>query len=235
MKTKVPYTKPESKRVGVNKVAMRVLLVYWVVVVVVYLFGGWFYDLYTSHESGKLAFILGVMILPMVVYTSKILLPELAWPWYGQAFMALVVFGLYLGSAYFTVKELDLVWSVAIRPVTAHQLPVTSVEKVFAGRAGFTHTNVTVKYRNKPVAFEADRSSYFLLKNKKLITGNMGITPLNEYFVIGLQVPGHGRWQARREYWHDWLQRYRFLGFIILAMILWYAVKSKLFAGRLNR
>ncbi|WP_133163379.1 hypothetical protein [Siphonobacter curvatus] len=65
----------------------------------------YFLDLHTFTDSGTVALVAGVAVLPLAVYTLFRLLPSLEWPWYGTVLIAFAIVGFYVLSAYFTVKN----------------------------------------------------------------------------------------------------------------------------------
>jgi hypothetical protein len=143
--------------------------------------------------------------------------------------MSLVIGGLYVSSGYYTAKKLDLILSSIIKSTATYQLPIISVSKVIAGRAGFIHTDVIVKYGNKPLRLEGGRCSFFLLQNKKSIRVTMGHTFSGEYFGTYANVPFNERWRALQSYWQDWIKRYWWLAITFVLMLLWDPFKRKLF------
>ncbi|WP_420153216.1 hypothetical protein [Siphonobacter sp.] len=213
-----------------HRFATGFLLGYGILVLMVHVSIDYFLDLYTFTDSGTVALVAGVAVLPLAVYTLFRLLPILEWPWYGNVLISFAIGGFYVLSAYFTVKKLDLLWSVATRPGTEQQWPIGAVEKVFAGRAGFVHTQVTLRMNQKPIPLEASRSSYFWLKNRKTIRGKVSISGLNEYVIRELDVSANERWQARGAYGQDWFQRYRWLGILLVLYVIWQVLKDRFFS-----
>jgi hypothetical protein len=115
-----------------------------------------------------------------------------------------------------------------VQPTADQHLNILSVNKVLAGRAGFIHTEVILKYSEIPLQLEGSRSSYFLLQNKKQITVAIGRTLLGEYFGNYVDMPFSSRWLAFIGYWQDWVQRYWWLAIVFVLMLLWDPFKRKL-------
>lgn len=218
-----------SQQSGLHRFSSWLVLAYWGFFLIIHVFTDCFLDLHTFTDCGKLALFSGLAVLPLALYTLVLIVPHLEWPWYGNVFISLALLGFYILSAYFTVKKLDLLWSIATRPAIEQQWPILRVEQVFARRGGFIHTRVMLRINQKPVELETSRSSYFLLKNRSLIAGKISISALNEYIVRDLNVSASERWQARKAYGQDWFQRYWWLGVLIVLYLIWQWIKSRLF------
>lgn len=197
------------------------LRIYWLLIIMIFLATGWFVDLHTFTDSIEMLCAAAIFTLPLIVYSLKLVLPDLQWRWYGNIFMSLVLGVLYLASGYYSIKRVDLILSSIVKPSIIKHLPVISVRKVLAGRSGFIHTDVVLKYDNIPLRLEGSRSSYFLLQNKKQITVAIGRTLLGEYFGNYVNMPFSSRWQAFKSYWQDWVQRYWWLAIVFVLMLLW--------------
>lgn len=203
------------------KLMTWLLRIYWLLVIIIFLGGGWLIDLHTFTDSIDVLCAAAIFTLPLIIYSLKLVLPDLQWRWYGNIFMSLVIGGLYIASAYYAIKKLDLLLSSMVKPTANQHLNILSVNKVLAGRAGFIHTNVVLEYRDKPLQVEGSRSSYFLLQNKRIITIAVGRTLLGEYFGNYVNMPFSSRWQAFKSYWQDWVQRYWWLAIVFVLMLLW--------------
>ncbi len=197
------------------------LRIYWLLIMVIFLVTGWFVDLHTFTDSTAVLCAAAIFTLPVIIYSLKLVLPDLQWRWYGKLFMSLVISGLYITSAYYTIKKLDLLLSSMVQPTADQHLNILSVNKVLAGRAGFIHTEVILECGKIPLQLEGSRSSYFLLQNKKQITVAVGRTWLGEYFSNYVNMPFSSRWQAFKSYWQDWVQRYWWLAIVFVLMLLW--------------
>lgn len=215
---------------GLHRFGLWVLMGYWSLFLVTHVLTDCFLDLHTFTDAATLALFTGLSVLPLALYTIALLVPHLEWPWYGNVFISLALLGFYVLSAYFTVKKLDLLWSIATRPAIEQQWPVLRVEQVFASRGGFIHTKVILRLNQEPVELEASRSSYFLLKDRSVIRGKISTSALNEYIVRDLDVSDRERWQARGAYGQDWFQRYSWLGALLVLYMIWQRIKTRFFA-----
>lgn len=110
--------------------------------------------------------------------------------------------------------------SAAVKPFKDYLLPVKTVRQVFAGKAGFVHSNITLAYHHQLMTFEGTRTSYFLLKPYKSLQVKIGRSYLGSYYVTQMNIPAHERWLARKDYLKNWFDRYYWL---LIAFSLFFA------------
>ena len=209
-----------------------ILLAYWILCVVVYLITDLFLDLYTTQDFLTVFWCAGILVLPLAVYTLYLGRETLFTTWYGAVFFSLIVYGLYLGSGYFTVLKLDLLISAALKTTENQELPVQHVNRIVARKAGFIYTDIALRYQGKSIRFEGTRTSYFLLKSYKKLHVNIGRSYLGNDYVTQIQLPAHERWAARSAYIKDWFSRnwWMLSGFVLWFLFsLW---KDKYFPTR---
>lgn len=195
-----------------------ILVAYWGVWAVIYVIKDIFLDLYTDEDFLSVVWYAGVIVLPITAYTLYLGRQSFFSAWYTYLFYPLLIYGLYLGSAYFTYLNLDLLASAAFKNTTEQVTSVEHVERIFARKLGFTHTDVVLHYQGKSISFQGTRSSYFLLKPHKRLQIKIGRSYLGNYYVSQLHLPAAERWAARWAYWKDWFHRYWWL--LILLPIL---------------
>jgi hypothetical protein len=222
----VNIRRPVACRAGVY-----ILCTYWVLIITTYLTVDIFLDLYTTRDSAALAWYSAAFSIPLAALTLYFMRKDVFGKWYTYIFSPLIAFGLYLGCTYFNALNLDLLLGAALKPTIEETLPVESVNRVFARKAGFIHTDVALLYHNKSIIFQGTRTSYFLLRNTKALNATIGRSYLGNYFATRLQMPAQQRWAARYEYLKDWFYRYLWLliGFPLL-LLLGY-LKDRFFPG----
>lgn len=216
-------------------VAGYIILIYWSLCAVVYLVTDLFLDLYTSHDFLSVLWLAALLALPLAAYTLYLGRETLFKTWYATVFFSLIIYGLYLGSAYFTVLKLDLLLSAATNSIQNLQLPVQQVNRVMVRKAGFVYTDVWLRYQGKSIRFEGTRTSYFLLKPYRKLQVNIGQSYLGNDFVTQIELPAHERWAARLAYLKDWFSRYWWL---YAAFALWFLLsigKDKYFPALLTQ
>ncbi|MFD1258355.1 hypothetical protein ACFQ3S_16235 [Mucilaginibacter terrae] len=187
------------------------LLGYWIFFALVHFTIDIFIDLYTDEDYLNVFWYAAAIALPFAAYTLYLGRQSLFTSWYMRIIFPLIMYGLYLGSAYFTILKLDLLMSTAIKPVTEQVLPVKNIQQVYARKAGFIHTNVTLVYQQRLVTFEGTRTSYFLLKPYKALQVKIGRSYLGSYYINHINIAAHERWAARKAYFKNWFDRYYWL------------------------
>lgn len=210
-------------------IAAYVLLGYWVFFAVVYFTIDIFIDLYTDEDYLSVLWYAAAIALPFAAYTMYLGRQSLFTSWYTYVIFPLIIYGLYLGSAYFTLLKLDLLMSAAVKPVTEQVLPVKHVQQVFARKAGFIHTDITLAYQQRSVTFEGTRTSYFLLKPYQTLQVKIGRSYLGSYFVTHINIPAHERWAARAAYFKNWFERYYWLMIALPILLAFGWFKDKYF------
>jgi hypothetical protein len=126
-----------------------VSLAYWGLFAIIYIIVDLFIDLYTDVDYSSVFWCAAVIALPFTVITFYLGRESLFTRWYTYLVFPAIIYSLYLGSAYFTALKLDLLVSASVKPVTEIVMSVNNVQQVFARRAGFIHTDVTLDYQNK--------------------------------------------------------------------------------------
>ncbi|RYE01783.1 MAG: hypothetical protein EOP44_07500 [Sphingobacteriaceae bacterium] len=205
------------------------LLAYWSLCTVIYLVTDLFLDLYTTHEFLSVLWFAAILALPLAAYTLYAGRETLFITWYGAVFFSLIVYGLYLGSAYFTVLKLDLLLSAALKSTQNLELPVQQVNRVMARKGGFIYTDVGLSYQGKTIGFEGTRTSYFLLKPYHKLQVNIGQSYLGNDYVTHIELPAHERWAARLAYLKDWFSRYWWLYAAFALWVLFSILKDRFF------
>ncbi|WP_462267393.1 hypothetical protein [Mucilaginibacter sp.] len=212
-----------------------IVLGYWALCALIYLSTDLFVDLYTTTDFVSVAWIAGLVVLPLTIYTLYAGRQEFFTSWYASIFFPLIVFGLYLGTAYFNALNLDLLASAAFKDTTPQTLPVQDVHQEFARKAGFVYTNVTLFYQGKPVVFQGTRTSFFLLKPYQQLHVRIGRSYLGNYYITRIQLPAHERWAARWAYLKDWFWRYVWLLIALPVLYVLSLLKDKFFPAPLVR
>jgi len=205
------------------------IIAYWVFCAVVYLTIDLFIDLYTDYDYIHVFWWTALIILPLAAYSIYFTRKSLLSTWYTYLIFPMIIYGLYLGSAYFTALRLDLLISASIKPETEQVLPVKSVQQIFARKTGFINTDVTLRYQQQLITFEGTRTSYFFLKYRKAIRGSVGQSYLGNYYIPQIQIPGHERWAARWAYLKDWFKRYYWLLIALPLLFGFGSLKEKYF------
>jgi hypothetical protein len=208
---------------------------YWLFCAVVYLTIDLFIDLYTDYDYPRVFWCTAIMTLPLAACTVYLARKSLLTNWYTYIISPLIIYGLYLMSAYFTVLKLDLLISASIEPETEQVLPVKNVQRVFARKSGFIHTDVTLRYQQQLIYFEGTRTSYFFLKSHREIQANIGQSHLGNYYVTQIHIPSHERWVARQAYLKDWLNRYYWLFIGLALLIVFGRLKDKFFPAAADK
>lgn len=213
-------------------IAGYALITYWSLCAVIYLITDICLDLYTDEDYVNVFWYAGIIVLPLAAYSVYAGRQELLTRWYTYILFPLIIYGLYAGSAYFTALNVDLLMSAAFKPTTELVTPVENVQRIFARKIGFTHTNVVLHYQQKSVIFKGTRTSYFLLKPYKTLQVKIGQSYLGNYYVSHIQLPAYKRWIARGAFIKDWFHRYLWL---LIALPLLYIVsllKDKYFPAQ---
>lgn len=213
------------------KIGVYLLWIYWILIISIYLTVDFSLDLYTNRDFATVAWYSAAVSFPLAAFTLYYMREEVFGKWYTYIFSPLIAFGLYLGCTYFNTLNLDLLLSAAFKPTIEEALPVKSVNRVFARKAGFIHTDIALIYQNKIVIFQGTRTSYFLLRNRKVINVAIGRSYLGNYFATNLQVPAKQRWAARYEYIKDWFYRHLWLLIGFPLILLFGYLKGKFFPG----
>lgn len=232
MAKKNKYQASNQKPFGIGG---YVLLSYWLFFAIIHLTIDLFIDLHTDENYGSVFWCTAVIALVFTAYTIYLTRGSVFTTWYTYLILPLIIYGLYLGTAYFTALKLDVLISAMVKPETKHVLAVKDVRQVFARKAGFIHTNVTLQYQQQLLTFEGTRTSYFLLKPHKLINVKMGQSYLGDYYITHINLPVHERWVARGAYIKNWFSRYYWLLIALPLIFSVSGVKSKYFANSDNK
>jgi hypothetical protein len=209
------------------------LLSYWAFFFIIHLITDVFIDLYTDKDYST-AFGLALAIaLPLAAYTTYLGKDSIFSSWYSYMVFPLVISGLYLASAYFTLLKLDLLISAAVKNETEQVVPVKAIKRVFARKAGFIYTNVSVIYNNQLVTLEGTRTSYFLLSHYQTLRFKMGRSFLGSDYITYIEAPEKARWDARWAYVKDWFKRSYWVAIIMAILFLFGLFKDKFFTSLL--
>jgi hypothetical protein len=201
------------------------LVTFWIIVLLIYLGTDLAFEMYTTLGSSKIFWGIGLAFFPIAIYTLLAVVRREESPWYSNVFTILILYGLHVSAAYFTIKKTDLLWSLAIHSSAVKTFAVIDVKKVIVSRGGFDHTDVTVAANGKQAVFEATKASYFLFRNKKQVTLSVGQSGWGNYYATKIYLPSAERKAARAEYWKDWWLRYKWLWVFIGAVILTVGIK----------
>lgn len=204
-------------------------LAYWAFFVIIYFGTDTIIDLYEDKEYSIAFWYSAVFALPFAIGTIYSFRKSLFTNWYTYITYPLIIYGLYLASAYFTSLKLDMLISVATMNETEQVLPVISVERVIQRKQGFVYTDVILGYQNRAVTFVGTRTSYFLLKPYRSLHLQLGRSYLGSHYVTHIDIPSHARWTARKEYIKDWIQRRYFILALIVLIIGFGLIKDKYF------
>jgi hypothetical protein len=205
------------------------LLAYWLFFAIIHLTIDLFIDLYTDKDYSSAFWLAAAVALPLTAYTIYLARRSLFTGWYTYVLFPLIIFALYLGSAYFTALKLDLLISAGVNHEKEQVLPVKSIQRVYARKAGFIHTNVALGYQNHLVTFEGTRTSYFLLSPYQSLRVKIGRSYLGSDYITHVNISEQQRWAARWAYVKDWFHRYYWL-LILLPLLFGFGIfKDKYF------
>ncbi|MVN91569.1 hypothetical protein [Mucilaginibacter aquatilis] len=218
-----------------QRFANYILLIFWAVCSLIYFTLDIWLDLYTYKDSAKVAWYMGIAVMPLVAYTIYLGKEIFFSKWYYGIILTISTFGIYFFAAYFSLLNIDLLVSAAFGPAKKMVLPVERVERVFARKAGFVHTNVTIKYNHRLYVLEGTRTSYYYLRDKKQLRAMIGRSYTGNIYAVKLNVAPHQRYQARWLYIKDWFSRYWWLFVAFTLYILYYSFRGKYFSNAIKK
>ena len=210
-------------------IGVYIILIYWLVWAIIYFSIDLFIDLYTDLDYSTVFWYTAVAAIPFTFYTVSVVGKWAFSKWYHYVILPLLIYGFYVGSAYFSVLKIDLLFSALFKKEITTTLPIRDVQRVFARKSGNIHTNVSVLYKSSVLTLQGSRTSYFLLKDFREINVNIGQSYLGSYYATYISIPTKARWNARGEYFKDWFQRHFWL-LAVLALLAAYGwLKQKYF------
>lgn len=203
----------------VKRLENIIAIIYCSLVLIIYLLGRYFLDMYTANDSSAVGYSLAAILLPISIYiTLRVNLAQ-GGKWYGYIGNFVMAFGGLMFFSYTSCMKADLLLGALLKPHTVATAPLSDVKKRFIRKIGFDRTDVTFVYQGKTETFEAGRNIYFLLKDKKAITITIGRSFTNNYFVTDLHLPASERWAARWEYLKDWAYRQLWVAVFIIVIM----------------
>ncbi|RZL62021.1 MAG: hypothetical protein EOO93_10870 [Pedobacter sp.] len=194
-------------------------------------------DIHTYNDSVWLCkCVLAFAVLPAVFTLFFLNKLDVFSSWYSYIIYPLLFYLFYFGSAYFTALNLDLIIGYYTKNKQIEVLPVKKITKVFAGRAGFVHTDIQVAYNDDNLILQGTRSGYYLLQGVSQIEVKITRSYLGNYVGVLRHPTSNQRWNARWSYFKDWLYRYSILVPVFILIIaggyFWkkafYGIKKKL-------
>ncbi|WP_374951049.1 hypothetical protein [Mucilaginibacter sp.] len=187
------------------EVWLTVIFVTWAVTA--YLLELLLVNMYTRNDSAVLFWCAVAVFLPAGVYFAIPMAAKENARWYKYIGYSVMTSLFLIFVGYFTLLKTDLLWSLLTKPTTSGVVYIKSLKKDYLPKHGWDHTNVNTIYNNKRLQFEASRTAFFLLKDKDSLNVTIGCSNTGNYFITDIHLPGVERWDARKTYWVDWVQR----------------------------
>jgi len=219
---------PMNFKDRLRSIELPFIITYLSLWVLIYLSSRIVLEMTVDERQSTMLIWAAIVSAPIVIYgTLRVgFAGKAKWNGFLGYYLMFSLFGIFM-TQYMLIQS-KLLYDVAMQDEVQKTVQVTEVKRVFTRRSGPNHTAVTFNLDGKPVTMKARAYAYFYLHDKKMIDITFGKSDMGDY-VTNIALSSGDKMYARWLHLKDFVYRLRYIGLIILAMIIGGLIKGRYF------
>ncbi|EDM35948.1 hypothetical protein PBAL39_23112 [Pedobacter sp. BAL39] len=214
-----------------RSIELPFIIAYFTLWILIYLSSRIVLEMAVDEKQSTMLIWAAIASFPLVIYGTLRagFADKSKWHGFIGYYLMFSLFGIFM-TQYMLIQG-KLLYDVAVQNEVQRRVQIKEVKRVFSRRSGSNHTAVTFILDGKPITMKARAYAYFYLQDKKMIDINFGRSDMGDY-VTNIALSSGDKAHARWLHLKDFVYRLKYIGLIILAMIIGGLIKARYFPAQ---